>query len=309
MAGATLAAVYLHDRRSGAAYFRNKEHAPVRLPSYRIERGKGAVELAIVRGTDPHSMVEAALSALGGMEQFIEPGDVVLIKPNVAFDRPPSLGATTRPETLEAVAVLCRRAGARKVVIADNPINHPEGCFFKSGLQEAAARSGAEVVLPRPEAFQPLRIDGEVLEIWPFFYQPFEKVTKVIGVAPCKDHNLCSASLTMKNWYGLLGGRRNQFHQHIHRVISDFPFMIEPTLVLLDATRMLMRNGPTGGSLGDVVAGHTLIAGTDMVAVDTLGCLLLKKDPVQVEYLHRAETKGAGTTRWKERNWKEVQIG
>ena len=310
IAGTLLGAAWLHDRRSGAEYFWEQEHATgLRLPSYRVEPRRGSVELAIARGTNTRAMVKAALGELGGIERFVGKDDVVLLKPNVAFDRPPSLGATTHPDAIEAVAKLCRKAGAREILIADNPINHPEGCFFKSGIQKAAAQVGAELVLPRPDAFEPLRIDGEVLSTWPFFYQPFEKATKVIGIAPCKDHNLCSASLTMKNWYGLLGGQRNQFHQQIHGIVSDFPRMIEPTLVLLDATRMLVRNGPTGGSLSDVAPGHTLVAGTDMVAVDTFGCTLLGRDPDRVEYLRRAESRNLGTTRWKELNWREVQIG
>jgi len=310
VAGAALGAAYLYDPRNGAQYFRDQEQASdLHLPSYRVDRGKAAVELAVARGSDPEQLVRAALGGLGGIESFIEKDDVVLLKPNVAFDRPPALGATTHPEVLRAVAILCRQAGARKIIVADNPINQPEGCFFKSGIQKVAAEVDADLALPRPSAFESLQIDGEVLKTWPLFYKPFAEATKVIGVAPCKDHNLCSASMTMKNWYGLLGGRRNQFHQRIHGIISDFPHMIKPTLVILDATRLLMRNGPTGGSLGDVAAGNTIIAGTDMVAVDTLGYTLLGRDPAKLEYLHLAEARGLGTTKWKELNWREVQAG
>ena len=310
VAGAALGAAYLYDPRSGAEYFRDQEQASgIHLPSYRVDRGAGAVELAVARGSDPEQLVRAALGALGGIESFIQKDDVVLLKPNVAFDRPPALGATTHPDVLRAVAILCRQAGARKIVVADNPINQPEGCFFKSGIQKVAAEVDADLALPRPSSFESLQIDGEVLQTWPLFYKPFVEATKVIGVAPCKDHNLCSASMTMKNWYGLLGGRRNQFHQRIHGIVSDFPHMIKPTLVILDATRLLMRNGPTGGSLGDVAAGNTIIAGTDMVAVDTLGYTLMNRDPAKLEYLQRAEARGLGTTRWKELNWREVQAG
>lgn len=310
VAGAAVGATYLYDPRSGAEYFRDQEQTSgIRLPSYRVDRGAGAVELAVARGQDPEQLVRAALGALGGIESFIQKGDVVLLKPNVAFDRPPALGATTHPDVLRAVALLCRQAGARKIVVADNPINQPEGCFFKSGIQQAAAEVDADLALPRPSAFESLQIDGEVLQTWPLFYKPFAEATKVIGVAPCKDHNLCSASMTMKNWYGLLGGRRNQFHQRIHGIISDFPHMIKPTLVILDATRLLMRNGPTGGSLADVAAGNTIIAGTDMVAIDTLGYTLLGRDPAKLEYLQRAEARDLGTTKWQELNWREVQAG
>ena len=76
------------------------------------------------------------------MGRFIKKGDVVVIKPNVAFDRPPALAATTHPDALRAVAKLCFEAGAHKVIVADNPINSPTGCFFKSGLTAVAVGHG-----------------------------------------------------------------------------------------------------------------------------------------------------------------------
>ena len=304
---AGLGAWSVFDPRKGDHYFRDVLDAETReLPSYAVDQGPDAVTMAIARGTDPEALVRGAFGLLGGIEQFIDKGDRVLIKPNVAFDRPASLGATTHPDVLKAVATQVRDAGAARLLIADNPINQPEGCFYKSGIQAAAGEVGADLVLPRPSAFTPVRIDGEVLTTWPMFYEPFAQADKVIGIAPLKDHNLCSASMTMKNWYGLLGGRRNQFHQRIHGIVSDFPHMVKPTLVVLDATRVLMRNGPTGGSLGDVKRGDTLVVGTDMVAVDTFGYALLDRDPADLEYLHRAAARGLGSTDWRAAKWREV---
>ena len=134
------------------------------LKSYRVDRAKGAVDMTVVRGKDPEKMMRAGLGEMGGIGSFVQKGDVVVIKPNVAFDRPPALGATTNPDVLKAVARLCREAGARKIIVADNPINQPEGCFFKSGIQQAAEEVGAEVMLPKASAFALVKIDGEVLE-------------------------------------------------------------------------------------------------------------------------------------------------
>ncbi len=310
VAATAAGAAWLYDPRSGADYFRGVGKGDAkRLGSFAVDRGKAAVGVAVARGTDPDAMVRAALGEMGGIGDFVSRGDVVVLKPNVAFDRAPILGATTSPQVLKSVATLCREAGAGRIIVADNPINQPEGCFYKSGIQRAAAEAGAELMLPRPSAFEPVAIGGEVLGTWPMFYRPFEQATKVIGIAPCKDHNLCSASMTMKNWYGLLGGRRNQFHQRIHGIVSDFPHMIKPTLVLLDAGRVLMRNGPTGGSLNDVADGNTLVAGTDMVAVDTFGYSLLRRDPANLDYLNRAEARGLGTTDWRSLNPREVTVG
>jgi uncharacterized protein (DUF362 family) len=151
-------------------------------------------------------------------------------------------------------------------------------------------------------------MEGEILRQWTFFKEPFKTATKVIGLAPCKDHNLCHASMTMKNWYGLLGGRRNQFHQHIHSIVSDFALMMEPTLVILDGMNVLMKNGPTGGRLSDVKQMGTVVAGTDMVAVDSYGYThLLERNLDELTYIHKAHDRGLGNRNWKETNFKEVQ--
>ncbi len=279
----------------------------LQLKSYAPEISKVMPSLAIAHGTEHDKTIRAAMAALGGMDRFIQRGDVVMIKPNVAFDRPPALAATTHPDALRAVAKLCFEAGASKVIVADNPINSPTGCFFKSGLTAVASDMNLDLLYPETNSFAPLSLDGEVLKEWTFFNTPFKKATKVIGLAPCKDHNLCHASMTTKNWYGLLGGRRNQFHQYIHSIVSDFALMMKPTLVILDGMNVLMSNGPTGGRLSDVKPMNTIVAGTDMIAVDAYGYShLLERDIAELTYLHKAQERGLGNINWKDTNYKEV---
>ena len=280
----------------------------LQLRSYAPEISKVLPSLAIAHGTEHEKTIRAAMAALGGMDRFIKNGDVVMIKPNVAFDRPPALAATTHPDALRAVAKLCFEAGASKVIVADNPINSPTGCFFKSGLTAVASDMNLDLLYPETNSFAPLSLDGEILKEWTFFNTPFKKATKVIGLAPCKDHNLCHASMTTKNWYGLLGGRRNQFHQHIHSIVSDFALMMKPTLVILDGMNVLMSNGPTGGRLSDVKPMNTIVAGTDMIAVDAYGYShLLERDIAELTYLHKAQDRGLGNINWKDTLYKEVQ--
>jgi uncharacterized protein (DUF362 family) len=281
----------------------------LQLRSYALPPNKLLPSLAIAHGSDREKTVRAALGALGGMNRFIQNGDVVMIKPNVAFDRPPALAATTHPDALRAVAKLCFEAGAKKVIVADNPINSPTGCFFKSGLTAVASDMNLDLLYPETNSFAPLSLNGEVLKEWAFFDTPFKNATKVIGLAPCKDHNLCHASMTMKNWYGLLGGRRNQFHQYIHSIVSDFALMMKPTLVILDGMDVLMSNGPTGGRLSDVKPMNTIVAGTDMVAVDAYGYEhLLERNLDELTYIHKAQARGLGNMNWKDTNYKEVTV-
>jgi uncharacterized protein (DUF362 family) len=237
---------------------------------------------------------------------------VVVIKPNVAFERPAVLGATTHPEVLTALIHLVREAGAAEIRVADNPIESPQSCFARTGIQQAAVSAGARVFLPSPGEFETLNVPGATwIERWPFFWRPFQGATKVIGVAPVKDHNLCRASMTTKNWYGLLGGRRNQFHQDIHGIIADLALMLRPTFVLLDGSRVLFRSGPTGGSLSDVKLGQTVVASTDSLAADAYGWdhLLERKSEALPAYFAKAAARKLGDPDWKAHTVKEVQVG
>jgi uncharacterized protein (DUF362 family) len=305
-AAAMAAGFYMWQRQHFVPGFQPK--TGISLPSFAQEGLNSQASMAIAHGTDRFATTRAAIEALGGIQRFISKGDVVMLKPNVAFDRPPALAATTHPDSLRVIAQMVLDAGARKIIVADNPINSPAGCFLKSGLQAVASELNLDLMYPEHSAFTNLELEGEILRHWPMFYRPFEKADKVIGIAPCKDHNLCSASMTMKNWYGLLGGRRNQFHQHIHSIISDFALMVKPSLVVLDGMNVLISNGPTGGRLSDVKEMGTVVAGTDMVAVDSYGYThMLERDVANLEYLHKAHERGLGNMNWKESNWKEVR--
>ncbi|HMB69247.1 MAG TPA: DUF362 domain-containing protein, partial [bacterium] len=279
---------------------------------FAVAPSAAAADLGIARGAQLRPMLRAAIDAIGGMRRFVGPGDVVLLKPNVAFERAAPLGATTHPEVLTALIELCREAGADEVRVADNPIESPESCFARSGLRQAAIDAGARVFLPQPADFQLLHTPGAALiERWPFFARPFAGVTKVIGVAPVKDHNLCRASMTTKNWYGLLGGRRNQFHQDIHGIITDLALMMKPTFVVLDGTKVMFRSGPTGGSLGDVREGRTVAAATDSLTADAFGWdeLLERKGEELPAYFAQAAGKGLGNPDWRNVGRREVQVG
>ncbi|HWE37825.1 MAG TPA: DUF362 domain-containing protein [Isosphaeraceae bacterium] len=300
-----------------------KPPPPVRLKDYSVKLPSSRPNLVVVRSSaDPSAshdfaareqqaftMVKRALDEMGGVDQFITKGDVVVIKPNVAFDKNPDLAATTQPDTVAAVVRLCLGAGARKVIVADNPINNPESCFFKTKVGEAAAKAGAEVMMPQQSYFEELYIGGETITgTWKMFYRPFRQATKVIGISPVKDHNLCKATVTLKNWYGLLGNPRNQFHQDIHGIISDFALMMRPTFVVADGRKLLMRNGPTGGSLNDVKRGDAIVVGTDHVAVDSW-CVtrLLERRRHEIIYLDKAIGRGLAQD-WRPQWTREVAV-
>jgi uncharacterized protein (DUF362 family) len=260
-------------------------------------------KMSIVRGEDRVATLRMALKSLGGIEAFIKKGDRVLLKVNAAFASPAMLSATTHPAIITEMTQLCLRAGAASVLVTDNPINDPASCFSLTGIADAARSAGARVLLPRNDLFSPMTVkDAKLIRNWPVLYKPFTDITKVIGMAPLKDHHRSGASMIMKNWYGLLGGRRNIFHQDIHNIIMELAMMVKPSLVILDATTSMMTNGPTGGSLSDLKNTNTMIVSTDQVAVDAFGASLLGKSLDELPFIGKAEAAGIGTADYHKLN-------
>jgi uncharacterized protein (DUF362 family) len=302
-AGTILAAggitFWFHDQSGPGPEAANQ--TDIRLPDFSVAHS--GPKLAIVRGAERTATLDLALKAIGGIETFIKPGDNVLLKVNAAFAAPPILSATTHPDLVSALSRLCLKAGAQSVVVTDNPINDPQSCFALSGIAQAARASGAKLVLPETHHFESFTLpQARLIKNWPLLYAPLRNIDKIIGVAPVKDHHRSGASMAMKNWYGLLGGRRNIFHQDIHNIIKELAMMVSPTLVILDGTATMMRNGPTGGSLADLKETRILAVGTDQVAVDAFGAELLERPLHTLAHIQKAAAAGAGTSDWRSLN-------
>ncbi|MFB3917205.1 MAG: DUF362 domain-containing protein [Terriglobales bacterium] len=253
-------------------------------------------ELAVIQGEDPRQLVRRAVDELGGIRRFISRNDIVLIKPNIGWDRTPEQGANTNPLAVAELARMCLEASAAKVVVTDVSCNEARRCFQRSGIAAAARAEGAEVILPDEQKFREVDLRGEVLTSWQVFH-PFLEADKVINIPIAKHHSLTGTTLGMKNWYGILGGPRHRLHQRIHESLADLADFMRPTLTIIDAYRVLLRNGPTGGSLQDVELKKTVLAGTDPVALDAYAAKAYwNLGPKELPYLKLASGRGLGTT-------------
>lgn len=277
------------------------------LKSYRTAGSKEHPSLVIVHGKKVDNMTRAALDKLGGMSRFISPGDRVLIKPNVGWDRQPEQAANTNPDLVGAVVRLCREAGASQVWVTDVSINDPYRCFARSGIESAVQGAGGAVRITTEKDFVPTDLKGKILQVWPvssFYHQ----ADKVINLPVVKHHSLSRCTIAMKNWYGVLGGRRNRLHQEIDASIVDLAAAVRPTLTITDATRVLVRNGPTGGNISDVSVEDTIIAGLDEVALDACAIRFLGLEVDDVPFLALGRERGLGVTDWKSLDLEEISL-
>ncbi len=246
-------------------------------------------------GYDVKTLVRKVFDAAGGMERFVSRGDVVALKPNLSWARPPETAATTNPLVLEAVVELCRDAGAKTVRIVDNTIHDARRCFALSGAGGVAERTGADLVFPRSTMMREMRIQGRRLDVWPV-YTPLVEADCVINLPIAKTHGLSTLTLGMKNWIGGVGGRRHALHQDIHQTIVDLARFFQPAVTLVDAIRITVQNGPVGGGPEDVEAKNTLVLCDDPVAADTRAAALFGLSPGDVGAIALAEKGGLGTT-------------
>lgn len=267
-----------------------------------------AADLAVIHGRAPREMVRAAVEQLGGIGRFVERGDRVLIKPNIGWERTPRVAANTNPEVVAAIVELCRDAGAARVVVGDVSCNDARRSYDRSGIGRAAAEAGAEVVLPERRRFRRVDVGGVVLGAWPVF-DPALDCDKLFNVPVAKTHSLATFTCALKNWYGVLGSTRSRLHQDINASIADLAVTFRPTLTLVDALRVMVRDGPTGGDAADTRQTDQLVASVDQVAADAYCCRLVGLEPADVPYLAAAASRGAGRVDVDALVRREVDLG
>ncbi len=253
--------------------------------------------LSVAEGPDPFAITVEAVEKLGGMAAFVNKGDRVLVKPNIGWDRRVEQAANTHPEVVRALAEMCLAAGAGKVVILDRTCNDARRCYRTSGMLEMVEK------LPRGKVSLDYVLDnrfvntdipmGVSVKRWPL-YEEALRADVIINVPVAKHHSLSRLTLGMKNLMGLMGGNRGTFHAGIGQKLADLTSVLQPKLTVLDATRILLRNGPTGGRMEDVRVLDRVAASADPVALDAYGATLFDLRPDELSFVTAAYRMGLG---------------
>ena len=254
-----------------------------------------AAYLAVARGSDPATITQRAIAAVGGMERFVKSGADVIIKPNICVAYHTfEYGATTNPEVVAALVRLCLAAGAKRVRVMDTPFGgRADEAYVVSGIEAAVKAAGGEMEIMSPVKYKETPIpDGVDLKSWSV-YQDILEADVVINVPIAKHHNLARLTLGGKNFLGV-SSRPNQLHRNLGQRIADLVSLVRPELTVVDAIRTMMRNGPSGGNLDDVQKQDTIIVSTDIVAADAYAATLFGLKGEDIAYVKAAAEMGLG---------------
>ncbi|MDP8208434.1 MAG: DUF362 domain-containing protein [Candidatus Electryonea clarkiae] len=255
----------------------------------------GQSDLVLIRNGSPAQMIRKSIELLGGMSRFVNSGQTVVLKPNMSWDYGPEYATNTNPEAAAEVVKLCLEAGAKKVLSFDNSCQEARRCYISSGLEKAMSDAGASVRFIRDKLFEEVEIPGaSKLKKWEFYVEALE-ADVLISMPVLKHHSLSKVSLGLKNMMGLIGGKRGMLHFSFGQKIADINRVLKPQLTIIDAVRILKRNGPSGGNLNDVEQKNTIIAGIDPVLVDAWGVKLFGLEPDKLGWLTHADRAGIGT--------------
>jgi uncharacterized protein (DUF362 family) len=243
----------------------------------------------------PAELVRKAIKALGGMSRFVKKGNRVLIKPNIAFARPPEGAANTNPEVVAELVQLCFEAGAKEVIVLDYTLDPARITYEMIGIAKAAELKGARVVYVSPRDFVPIEVPkGKILSAYDVrVLKQVLDADVFINVPIAKTHGSARLTLGMKNLMGIIQDR-GAWHRSgdLHQCIADFVTAVKPHLTVIDAIRILASGGPKGP--GRVEQKDTIIASTDIVAADAYATTLFGLTPNDVPHIIKAAELGVG---------------
>ena len=252
--------------------------------------------LVAVRDGSRVAMLDKALAALGGIEAFVSRGQTVVIKPNIGWDAPPERGANTHPDIVGHLTRLCLAAGAKSVSVFDNPCDEWQLTYANSGIEKAARDAGAIVVNGKDKSlYREVAIPGGVNLKEARVHELVLDSDVFINVPVLKHHSGSLMTAAMKNLMGVIWDRGTYHRNDLHQTIADFLTFKRPTLNIVDAYHPMVRNGPRGVSVEDVVEKRMLLASTDIVAIDAAAAKLLGHQPADVRHVKIGDQMKLGT--------------
>lgn len=252
-------------------------------------------DLIAIRGGEPEVMFDKGIEALGGMKQFVKPGQRVLIKPNIGWDRTPDRGANTNPKLVKRIVEHCLKAGAKEVLVFDHTCHEWTKCYKNSGIEQAVKEAGGKIVPADSEKYYKKVSNPKGVKLKEMMVHELMLTTDVfINVPILKHHSSSKLSIGMKNLMGCVWDRGYWHKYDLHQCIADFLHYRKPDLNVVDAYYVMKQNGPMGVSKDDLINMKSLLLSKDIVAVDSAAAKFLGKEPSEINHIKFAAAAGLG---------------
>ncbi|MCL2011346.1 MAG: DUF362 domain-containing protein [Cystobacterineae bacterium] len=266
-------------------------------------------DLIAVMGGEPEVMFEKGISALGGMKNFVKAGQMVVVKPNIGWDKAPELAANTHPKLVGRIVQDCLAAGAKEVFVFDNTCDDWKKAYATSGIEKAAKDAGAKVITGNSEKnYKPVSIpQGKTLKST----KVHEKILECdvfINVPILKHHSGAQVTFAMKNLMGIVWDRRWWHRNNLQQCIADMVTYRKPNLNIIDAYRVMKQNGPKGVSLNDVSLEKAQIISSDIVAADAAAAKIFGAEPETIGHIKIASEMGLGAIDLSKLNINRIRV-
>ncbi|MCX7820111.1 MAG: DUF362 domain-containing protein [Brevinematales bacterium] len=249
-------------------------------------------DLVAIKNGEVEEMFDEAIKHIGGMMRFVRKDSSVLIKPNIGFALPPERATTTNPNLVAHIAKRCFEAGAKKVYVFDNSVEFGDICYKNSKIEDTVKRVGATLVpAGSTKYFQTVKIPKAKSLKEAMVHEVYLEADILINVPILKTHSSTRATIGLKNNMGVVWDRYYWHRNDLHQCIADFSVFRKPELTVVDAYRVLTRNGPRGVSMEDVSVMKTMIVSPDPVAADAAGARILGLNPEDIGYIKIASTE------------------
>ena len=205
----------------------------------------------------------------------------VFIKPNIGAT---SLKVNTSPEVVRGIIHYLKSLSIDDIVIGEGAVETEYEStpynFHHQGWDKLAEKEHVKLLDLNKCEREPYTWEYGCIELPAILH-----THSYINVAKMKTHQQTLVSLCTKNQKGLLdSATRKQFHRlGLHEPIAELAKVVQPELCLVDAVEAVEGNGP--GDFGTMKHVGLIVAGDNMLDVDTYCCEIMGIDPLRVQHL------------------------
>lgn len=248
------------------------------------------VKVSIVKSYKPD--VKKALDLI---EYSPKKCELLVIKPNLCCPLPYFTGATTDTRILDQTLEIFKSYAEEILVVeANGYMAKAEESFEKTGMSTICEAHGVDFLNLSNDILIPIKGDFKSLTKFKV-PRTIIKADILLNLPVMKTHSMTTVTLSMKNLFGVIPGRKSIYHPKLTDAITDVMKIRRPDLNIMDGIVGMEGDGPVDGKSKRM---DLVLASEDALAMDLVCCKIMRVNPIQVEHLQKACYYGLGECGW-----------